>query len=394
LSYEAGQKLPYHQNRGIVKKLGLFILVLCFSLAACERLPLQTPAPAATQTIIPTLSLPTGTPTPTLVVVPTATPGMSPEAAAYLNAALDIMEKHSLNKNKIDWPEFRANIIRMGINAKTPADTYPLIKIALSGLQDHHSFFMAPQDALAMQEGTIPTSVPPEIKLVDGKFGYLLLPGYAGLNQAQMNQYATDMQNQIKAIDGLHPCGWIVDLRGNLGGNMWPMLVGVGPILGEGKAGMWLDPDGNYTDWSYEDGQGLIGASLQSEVIGQPYALSKAGQPVAVLFGRQTYSSGEIIAISFIGRPNTRSFGSESGGLTTSNGEYALSDGALILLTDGVDVDRNGKAYGGPIVPDVQVSGWTDSAGPVPPEALEWLSGQPGCQHQCYQFLITLPENS
>jgi C-terminal processing protease CtpA/Prc len=28
--------------------------------------------------------------------------------------------------------------------------------------------------------------------------------------------------------------GWIVDLRNNGGGNMWPMLTGIGSILGEG----------------------------------------------------------------------------------------------------------------------------------------------------------------
>ncbi len=233
-----------------------------------------------------------------------------------------------------------------------------------------------------MQEGTSPTPVPPEIKLVEGKFGYVLVPGYAGLNPDQMNQYATDMQKQIQVIDSQHPCGWIVDLRGNTGGNMWPMLAGVGPILGEGKAGMWVDSDGNLTEWSYKDGKGLIGDIVVSEVLGQPYMLSQADQPVAVLFGRETMSSGEIIAISFIGRPNARSFGSESAGLSTSNQGYPLSDGAMIFLTNAVDIDRNGKTYGGPIIPDVLVSGWTASAGPVPPESLEWLSGQPGCQNK------------
>ena len=37
------------------------------------------------------------------------------------------------------------------------------------------------------------------------------------------------------------------DLRGNIGGNMWPMIAGVGPILGDGIIG-WIV----YYDREYE----------------------------------------------------------------------------------------------------------------------------------------------
>ena len=40
---------------------------------------------------------------------------------------------------------------------------------------------------------------------------------------------------------------WIVDLRGNYGGNIWPMIAGVGPVLGEGIIG-WIV----YNDSEYE----------------------------------------------------------------------------------------------------------------------------------------------
>ena len=50
------------------------------------------------------------------------------------------------------------------------------------------------------------------------------------------------IQDQIKIMDHPYNIGWIVDLRGNGGGNMWPMLAGIGPILGEGIAGYFIDP--------------------------------------------------------------------------------------------------------------------------------------------------------
>jgi C-terminal processing protease CtpA/Prc len=310
---------------------------------------------------------------------PTTTPSISPETAKYLNDALDIMQNNSINKHKIDWPALRADILNAAADAKTPADTYPFIKMALSRLNDHHSIFIDPQEASAAESGASPTPMPPEIKLVENKFGYVAVPGYWGLNQDLINQYGTDMQKQIEELDRLKPCGWIIDLRENIGGNMWPMLIGIGPILGEGKAGSWIDADGNRTDWSYLKGKGMIDTEVASEVIGEPYHLLNPDAPVAVLFGPKTASSGEVILISFIGRNNTRTFGSNSGGYTTANEGFPLRDEAIIFLTTAVTEDRTGKLYTNAVIPDVKTDGANNYAGPIPDEALQWLGDQLAC---------------
>jgi C-terminal processing protease CtpA/Prc len=187
------------------------------------------------------------------------------------------------------------------------------------------------------------------------------------------------MQHQIRIIDNQKPCGWIVDLRGNTGGNMWPMLIGIGPVLGKGLAGSFIDADGNQVDWAYLDGKGLLGDEVISQVNGAPYQIANPEAPVAVLFGEGTASSGEVIVISFIGRPNTRTFGGSSAGYTTGNDEFELSDGAYIFLTTVIDADRTGKVYRSVIVPDVRVDGNNYIPGPIPAEALQWLREQPAC---------------
>lgn len=348
-------------------KTARIIVVFFLLLAACNKFS-NTPV------------IPTAIVTPSDPVNSTPTAGLSLEAAKYLNNALDIMQNNSINKSKIDWPTFRADILKLAFDAQTPAETYPSIKLALWRLNDHHSYFIDPQKASAAQSGTSPTPMPPEVKLVENKFGYVAVPAYWGLNQDLMNQYGTDMQTQIAEIDSQNPCGWIVDVRGNTGGNMWPMLIGIGPILGEGKAGSWIDADGNQTEWAYLEGKGMSGSEVASEVIGEPYHLANPEAPVAVLFGNSTASSGEIIVISFIGRRNTRSFGSNSGGFTTANAGFSLSDQAMIFLTTAVDADRTGKIYGDAIIPDVKITGANNHAGPVPEEALQWLGDQPACQ--------------
>lgn len=349
-----------------MKAAWMILLILLF-LAACTAIP---GAP-----VRPTVTVP-----PTSKIGLTPTPGISPQAARYLNDALDIMQKYSLNKDKIDWPAFRADILKKATYARTPADTYPSIRLALHRLKDHHSHFIDPHQASAMESGTIPTPLPPEIKLVANKFGYVAVPAYSGLNQDLINQYGTDMQKHIAEIDRQTPCGWIVDLRGNTGGNVWPMLLGIGPILGEGKAGSVIDADGNQTDRAYLDGKAMFGTEVGSEVIGKPYHLANPDAPVAVLFGNRTASSGEAIVISFIGRRNTRSFGSSSGGYTTANEDFKLSDQAILFLATAVMADRTGKVYGDVILPDVLTEGDNNQAGPPPEEALQWLSDQPACQ--------------
>ena len=44
-------------------------------------------------------------------------------------------------------------------------------------------------------------------------------------------------------------CGWIIDLRGNGGGNMYPMLAGLKPFLGDTVLGAFVGPDKTRANW-------------------------------------------------------------------------------------------------------------------------------------------------
>ncbi len=137
---------------------------------------------------------------------------------------------------------------------------------------------------------------------------------------------------------------------------MWPMLAGIGPVLGEGLAGYFVDPDSVTRAWVYEDGA----AGIDTLVIARadPFYDRAAGPPaVAVLTDGRTASSGEAIAVAFRGRPEARSFGSATFGVSTANTGFALPDGAVIFLTVAWMADRSGTVYGGRVEPDEAVSG-------------------------------------
>jgi carboxyl-terminal processing protease len=188
----------------------------------------------------------------------------------------------------------------------------------------------------------------------------------------------------VADLDKAHPSGWVVDLRGNVGGNMWPMLAGVGPVLGEGDdLGEFFTTEGHAV-WRYRDG---VASEIEDgkenpypRVEGVPYKLA-AARDVAVLIDGGTGSSGEAIAIAFRGRPRTRFFGQHTEGVSTVNETFALSDGASMWLTIGVQADRSGKQYLDGLGPDELVAVGdnipSDAQDAVLQEALKWLSRTP-----------------
>jgi carboxyl-terminal processing protease len=348
----------------------------------------DTPSSRLLLCLVPILLLlacgsPTAPPTATSqpAALPTSTPTMSAEARAYLDQALDLVQQHALNRDQLDWPRVRQAAYDRAAKALTPADTYPAIKGALSCLRDgYHSRLFTPDEVAAMESGALDgANVDPSGELLDSGLAYLLLPGVGG--SAELCQgYATAVQRLLGGLDAAEPCGWIVDLRQNNGGNMWPMLAGVGPLLGEGQAGSFVYPDGRHDPWSYAEGQASCGDAV---VIAIDSSLALAPleplPPVAVLTDRVTASSGEAIVVAFRGRPDTRSFGTETAGWSTANQGFPLADGAVLNLTIARYADRTGTVYDGPITPDEVVNASEGPSVQVLEAAVTWLLSQPTC---------------
>ncbi|WTT98070.1 S41 family peptidase [Streptomyces sp. NBC_00076] len=177
-------------------------------------------------------------------------------------------------------------------------------------------------------------------------------------------------------------CGWVVDLRRNGGGNMWPMLAVVGPILGDGEVGMFVDADGKKSVWTIEDGGPRYAGSSAGWGGGEP--VGNADAPVAVLTGGMTASAGEAVVVAFRGRPDTRFFGERTAGVPTGNEAHRLSDGAILNLTEVKDADRSGRTYEAPIPPDEEIVSARRPGRAGRDRALEaagsWLAKQSACR--------------
>lgn len=277
---------------------------------------------------------------------------ISNEAQDFLDEMLDIMESNSINKNEIDWSNFRQDVLERAGNAQNIKDTYPAIKRALRLLNDNHSIYRG-ADGTVLSEGSIrcnfqnidEASTPETI-------GYVRVTAFSGSsNSSEAISFAKEIQDQIRSQDNSNTEGWIIDLRGNSGGNMWPMLAGVGPVLGEGTAGYFIDADDIETSWGYQNGASVSNGNLLTQ-LDDFYTLITDNPKVAVLLDNGIASSGEVMAISFIGRENTRSFGTPTCGLSTANSRFNLSDGSVLNLTAAFLADRNKNKFGMPVEPD------------------------------------------
>ncbi|PNG16881.1 S41 family peptidase [Streptomyces cahuitamycinicus] len=303
---------------------------------------------------------------------------MSDKARSYLSTALDLMEDKALRRDDVDWDEVRRTAFTEAGNAQRPGDTYRAIEAALGRLGDGHSSFYDPRKATELH-GDEQIRNPVEGRALADRLGFLSLPGVQG-SEKVYQQYVREGRNAVAKANRPNACGWVIDLRRNLGGNMWPMLAVVGPILGDGNVGSFVDADGKKTVWSIEKGSPRLDGDSTGWGTSPPVGGGSA--PVAVLTSRSTGSSGEAVTVAFRGRPYTRSFGEDTSGVPTGNAQHRLPDGAILNLTEWKDADRTGRAYDSPIPPDQPVVdnlGRGGSKDPVLDAATQWLSEQPGC---------------
>ena len=165
------------------------------------------------------------------------------------------MAEHALHRATLDFDAIRVRAHRSAADAVTTADTWPAVRAALAALGDRHSALLTPGAAPPPSHHDASSTVAapqPSGRLLDGRYGYLNVPGYLGRDPAADTSYADALQTLIHRLNAAGVCGWIVDLRDNPGGNMWPMLAGLPPLLGDGEVGAFVDANGESSRWVFE----------------------------------------------------------------------------------------------------------------------------------------------
>ncbi len=267
----------------------------------------------------------------------------------------------SIYTNQVNWKEVNQKFLQLTDGKESIDEMKEGLQYLVNSLGDKHAQFRSPKDHTLIVSYT--GSISNENKLErdvnyvnnvinnpSAKFSYRLLEddiaylNVVGIGPGDVKEQSDFIRKGILELKAKKANKWILDLRFNGGGNMEPMISGLAPLIGEGLIGGALNNKNEVSRvYKIEKGQfenyGRIACEMdESPIIAQ-------SEKVVVLLSRYTISSGELLAVSFKGRANTRFIGEETAGYTTGNGYDIINDEIVMIISQDIFMDRNQKAY-------------------------------------------------
>ncbi len=264
----------------------------------------------------------------------------------------------SLYSEHIDWEKVNTKFIELTGEKETADELKEGLQYLINSLGDKHAAIRSPKDGsiIVSYRGEVKSNdsrdsefVNTVINDVTSKFSYQLLDndiGYlkiVGIGRGNVKEQADFIRDGLKDLEAKGVDKWIVDLRFNGGGNMAPMLSGLAPLVGEGFIAGAINNRNEIREFIIENGQFSNFGRLVCEMDNLPKI--DANEKVAVLLSRYTISSGELVAIAFKGRNNTRFIGEATAGYTTGNGYDVVTDDLALVISLDVFLDRNKIVY-------------------------------------------------
>ena len=296
--------------------------------------------------------------------------------ADFADKLIEEFQTKSINKRQIDWTAFSSKVQESARISKDSA-----IVMALTLNNNPHSWYKRGDEALKGNysdrslDDSCASSGFFDAKLLSD-VGYVRVPRFTDNlsgDPSGAKAYIGEIINKIKKQDRAELKGWIIDLRGNLGGDMWPMLIALEPFLQEGVLG-YFSADDDVKKWSLKSGEVYLDRQSQNsrfDVDPGKYKAVYGRVKIAVLINGNTASSGEAVAIALKSLKQVKYFGVKTGGFATSNEIIPFSNDEYLILTTAFMKDKYSKMYPDGIHPDVltcsvteledQVRSWLDN---------------------------------
>lgn len=333
---------------------------------------------------------------------PSTAPNTGPTTELFAEA-LEACRENSINRARLDWAGIETEGSR---RIASGASTTEVMEWLVAELDDGHSVYLSPARAAeflgtadaggsgdSASTRALPQPLDPTGRSIrvgnERTVGYIRVTHLVSMDTETMNDYSDTLVRLQEDLRGEGATAWIIDLRRNVGGNQWPMLAGLAAILGDTELGSITMPNGQQMSWGT---RGTFAWAGVPEQVAYEHrgagATDTSHWPVAVLTDELTASSGEAVAVSFIGRERTMSFGGPTAGKSSSNASVQLSNGSLLNITTSAMRDRRGVPYGGPIEPDHLLAlpaatrespfpGTDGAPDPALQAALTWIAGLP-----------------
>jgi hypothetical protein len=210
-----------------VRRLTAVLAAVAVVGAACDSESLDVGVGSTSTTLSPTTTL-----LPTTTLSPTTTVAEAIDWRAYVEGALSRVQESYYRPERVDWDAVWEKAWEVLGDTPTQERAHRALLWAMGVMGEPHSFFLSPEAVEAWEAYTLELP-PPTGRVVAERIGLLQLPGTDGLGEVA-KYYATTLHDLARTASEAGVCGWVIDLRDDTGGDMFPMLLGLGPFLGDG----------------------------------------------------------------------------------------------------------------------------------------------------------------
>lgn len=284
----------------------------------------------------------------------------------FIDKSIELIEANSILTENLS--KIKNELYNKSQNLNSIDEVAPLYEEVFKQLNDYHGGLKYKGKtygwsnpnvvANAYLKNKIKTDKSTFSKVIEKKIGYIRIAGNNDFAFKKVDSLANDIVSHINHINSNKIKGWIIDLRLNTGGNMYPILLGLKEFIGNnvifgGFRNAQNKPTGN---WEIKEGKLWIDGIVLDRKIDLDHPV-KTNIPLVILTSCYTASAGEMTTISFIGRNNTFIVGEPTANYTTAVQGFEINNNAGINLSTDYVVDRNLKVYKSNIFPDFEVLG-------------------------------------
>ena len=277
--------------------------------------------------------------------------GCSSPNETYVRNAIQQMDRKGLYAEGEEWEAMKKEALSQ--NPETLEEAQAIINKAAKVAGGKHSYLL-PADKAQAREKRSNEEVSPTVTIREDGICIIHLPAFAGDDENCLRYARTVLDSIFDTVKGV-----CIDLRGNHGGNMYPMIAAVHRFL----------PDDILLKFKMrrrfrsvmpinkEFVANLVGVEIESRI----------NCPIAILTDKGTVSSGEAVLLCFRVLDYVRVFGAPTAGYASANESIIFYNGSILALTVSCDIARTGEIFcDDPIIPDVETESPEE-------DALLWL---------------------
>jgi len=279
------------------------------------------------------------------------------ETGLTLDKIIDHAENNSLYRENVDWNSLKTEMYVLAKDADSVSQLKPALDFMFKELNDTHGRVFHNNQFLSYYSGekkehrkNMNSDVYGEIQsaqvykfqaqIVQDRIGYVRI---VGLPMGDNQKMSNDIQNAVCQLIEEGANKWILDLRFNGGGNMFPMVEGLATIIGDGivggTQGVTLDES---SVWQIKNGDFFY--DEQNVAIENSCPVSDL-QKIAILTSVYTASSGEALAVILKHRPKTKFFGNKTLGKVTATDYVQIDSLTAMSISVSYYKDRENNVY-------------------------------------------------